>query len=960
MAFGYDFNGALGNGTTQPSTTPLLVEGLSSVTSVSASNHSLAAAWQYLNNLYYGWGQNDSGQVGINSTTPVLSPQVVNWPYSESNHDGLPDWWKLKYFGTLNVDPNADPSGDGLTNLEQYLYANDPIDPDTSRDGIPDKVKLQNGLNIFTDDAFDDQDGDRYPNIFEYSHGTGISDSSSTPAPDYVVGPNETYQTISSALTAWATTFEHVTDPIVLVRDGTYNESVTVPSGDNILIISEHGPLRTTINGVLNVSGNAVVDGFTITSQAGTSSPVIVVSDSGYPTRTPCINHCIISGVRCHQLVTVTGAKGLKMHSCLVTKNVIVPSVIGISAVGELLSCSGSTLEISGSTITGNYQSPRGYDLVGMSTINCANSTINIHGSILYNPAIEGGEFAFSDLDGNTINVTDSFVRQGHVASQGSGVTMINVCNLDPQISFDGYPLQTSPTLTWPAANLVDSNFEDVFLNQRQPGQNLGAVGYVDSDANGLNDEWEIAYYGTLGQDLNADPIQDGLTNLQKYNYGSNPLKADTDGDGLTNGQKKAFGCDPWIADNAGDGLGNFVKAKYGLSPDRDDRFEDADYDHAPNVFEVINGTDPHNGASKPAPDIIVDATGATPASYTSISAGLSALTSVAKSYVIILVKPGTYRENVSVIDNTYSGKTVLLYAEGGPYNTFIQPPSGTAFSIGSPCVIDGFSVLAPVSTTSSLDYGVQANVIDGDRPCVLKNCIFQSLTFNVSPLSINVRLAWVMENVIMSNCNSASCCSITAPDTVIRYCTFYKNVNAFNGQALGAAPNLYINGNLLLQKSIVYDPGFEEVVSGDLWSYSGTSPYNVKFEDSLFPSNAPDPQLSAGGQITRYSSARNLDNAPVGRDVKDNWRAGDIGANQWIAGGPGDSQPPPTPGTDPQNASSSGTGILDSVLVSIGLNPSTFTGFPPESGSGPPPKTGSTNPPQIVLLIPIEATPSN
>jgi hypothetical protein len=57
--------------------------------------------------------------------------------------------------------------------------------------------------------------------------------------------------------------------------------------------------------------------------------------------------------------------------------------------------------------------------------------------------------------------------------------------------------------------------------------------GGVDSDGNGLPDEWEIQYFGHLGVDPSADPDGDGLSNLQEYRLGRNPNKdgvADSNG----------------------------------------------------------------------------------------------------------------------------------------------------------------------------------------------------------------------------------------------------------------------------------------------------------------------------------------------------------------------------------------------------------------------------------------------
>jgi len=51
-----------------------------------------------------------------------------DWTGIDENTNGIPDWWEYKYFGQLEVDPSADPDGDGFSNLQEYQAGADPTD----------------------------------------------------------------------------------------------------------------------------------------------------------------------------------------------------------------------------------------------------------------------------------------------------------------------------------------------------------------------------------------------------------------------------------------------------------------------------------------------------------------------------------------------------------------------------------------------------------------------------------------------------------------------------------------------------------------------------------------------------------------------------------------------------------------------------------------------------------------
>jgi hypothetical protein len=50
----------------------------------------------------------------------------------DSTGIGIPDGWQLQYFGHVGINPNADPDGDGMSNLAEYLAGTDPTNSNSS------------------------------------------------------------------------------------------------------------------------------------------------------------------------------------------------------------------------------------------------------------------------------------------------------------------------------------------------------------------------------------------------------------------------------------------------------------------------------------------------------------------------------------------------------------------------------------------------------------------------------------------------------------------------------------------------------------------------------------------------------------------------------------------------------------------------------------------------------------
>jgi alpha-tubulin suppressor-like RCC1 family protein len=95
----------------------------------------------------------------------------------------------------------------------------------------------------------------------------------------------------------------------------------------------------------------------------------------------------------------------------------------------------------------------------------------------------------------------------------------------------------------------------------------------VDSDADGLADDWEYQHFGNLAAAPGDDADSDGLSNLLESQLGTDPTLTDSDSDGMPDG---------WEID-------------HGLDPLANDAAFDPDDDGLTNLQEYQLGTDPHN-----------------------------------------------------------------------------------------------------------------------------------------------------------------------------------------------------------------------------------------------------------------------------------------------------------------------------------------------------------------------------
>ena len=99
-----------------------------------------------------------------------------------------------------------------------------------------------------------------------------------------------------------------------------------------------------------------------------------------------------------------------------------------------------------------------------------------------------------------------------------------------------------------------------------------------------------------LGENIFLDSDDDGITDTDEREIGSNPSNPDTDGDGLLDGAERDAGTSPVLVDTDNDGISDSSEAAFGTDPTKADSDGDGSNDGA----EVAFGSDPNDGGSTP------------------------------------------------------------------------------------------------------------------------------------------------------------------------------------------------------------------------------------------------------------------------------------------------------------------------------------------------------------------------
>ena len=557
----------------------------------------LVAGQHYLLRVEYFQNRGDA-RVKLSWSSPSTPKRVIpqSQLYSQltdSDGNGLPDLWEQHYFGQIGVDPNADPDGDGLSNLQEYRRHSDPTSP--LNWGVPNEWTHGDIEEWGGSDGSDGSAG--YTNgVFVVSSAGNIGRWGGRDNLHYLYQPIGTNGEIVARILDVAGTNDGA-EAGVMMRE-------TLASGARNV-----GMMMTPSNGLAFQWREAVERG---TGQYfGNTNPptpcwlkLVRKNDwlGGYysmdGTNWTLFDWETIKGLAPRIFVglaaTAFNAGGSQGISTAHFDQV----AIGLADTSEVL----NPVVGNGDGLLGNYRNDSLLYLPGIT--NQVDAQVNFWW---------GHEPPMSILNPDSYGVCWS----GEVQAQFTEpYTFVVNCRqedwvrvwVNERMIINGW--RTGQPGTWftGTLNLVAGQH---YMIRVEMFNNLGHGATllewsspstprrivpqsqlysqpVDTDGHGLPDIWQQIYFGHTGVNPNADPDGDGLSNLQEYKNHTNPLKADTDSDGLPDAWEIAHGLDPQYAGDAGldydnSGLSNLQDYLYGLDPNN----ADANGDGLPDSFEL-------------------------------------------------------------------------------------------------------------------------------------------------------------------------------------------------------------------------------------------------------------------------------------------------------------------------------------------------------------------------------------
>ena len=455
---------------------------------------------------------------------------MVNAQWTDPNQsvvgDGIPNGWKQQY-GLDPFDPavaNADPDGDGFTNLQEYQAGTDPT----------------NGLSALRILGIGTQGGDVLITWQAGGDRTNVLQAASSLLGVYFnISPNIVIPDVGDVVTNYLDQGAATNTNCRFYRIATRNSSVegttapllaiTSPVNDSYITNSTFAVAGTCAH-ASGVSG-VEVQGFAASSANGYSNWVAVVTGLAAGTNTLTVlagDNAAPSNIATNSIRVIYAAGAFDSNGDGL------PDAWQIQYFG-CVSCPqaapGADADGTGQNNLFKYEA--GLDPTDSNSVLRITAIVPVGADIhVYFTSVSEKYYSlerFDPISGVWIDIVDNIPGNGGV----EWIKDIGVLNAPELLNPGNGGVQSAQVI-----GLASEPTPSYRLHISQ----LSSPPPEDSDGDGIPDWWTQLYFGHptgLALDYSRaadDPDGDGLTNLEEYRLGTDPQNPDSDGDGISDG----------------------------------------------------------------------------------------------------------------------------------------------------------------------------------------------------------------------------------------------------------------------------------------------------------------------------------------------------------------------------------------------------------------------------------------
>ena len=462
----------------------------------------------------------------------------------DADASGIPDWYEMQY-GLEPAGPataNADPDGDGLTNLQEFQRGSDPKKRDTDGDGLMDNEEsAENSLTIDSDgDGLSDYAEAKAPlpsnpNLAD-TDGDGISDKLETQIGlDPGVNPTGTPGFIgwTPVYTASPAKWEWKIDPIQLVWDHGSGSTGGNNGDDDTLLGVYVGNVQSDSNRSIDMSLRSVNGALTYQFESFSGE---AFSGSNNPSG----NIYLVDGN--NPRADLKAALGFSGYGATDISDKLRFRMLATRGTGNAWSVTFEIFNVTkGTTVVSRLvsQSTAGPGLLaGTATWQDSNQnpgipTLDLHEGVrlFVTPTSLETLPAFSSYADTDNDGMPNVWEDANQLNKNSAADAAQDADGDGLKNRDEYLAGTNPRLTDSDGDGVDDRIEHeegtnpLIAGIRPLFANSAASVGTDFNQNGLPDAWE-ARFQAAGLSLTADSDGDGASNAKEAAWGTDPFDA--------------------------------------------------------------------------------------------------------------------------------------------------------------------------------------------------------------------------------------------------------------------------------------------------------------------------------------------------------------------------------------------------------------------------------------------------